>query len=70
MLDDFRDHVDYDYEEEKAQEVVFDAPIEHRQELLGMTPAQRFVVSMMLFFIVTLLSGFALLVTEKVVLPI
>jgi hypothetical protein len=40
-----------------------------RPDFLGMTPAQRFVIALMLLLIVCLLGAFTLLVTEKVVLP-
>jgi len=40
-----------------------------KADFLGMTPAQRFVIALMLLLIICLLSAFTLLVTEKVVLP-
>jgi hypothetical protein len=39
------------------------------QQLLGMTPVQRFILVFMLFMIVLVMGSFFLLATEKVVLP-
>lgn len=68
MLDDFRNQAN--------QTSYFDGddiykdpypPVE--KHFLGLTPVQRFVIALMLFFIVCLLGSFTLLVTEKIVLP-
>jgi hypothetical protein len=52
---DFSDEVEW--EEEKSSQI-----------FLGMTPAQRFVVAFLLFFIVIIISVFCLLVTGKIAL--
>jgi hypothetical protein len=44
-------------------------PYRPRADFLGLTPAQRFVIALMLLLITCLLGAFTLLVTEKVVLP-
>ena len=36
---------------------------------LGMTPVQRFILALMLFFMTCLVGSFFLLATEKIVLP-
>ena len=68
MLDDFR---------EQAGSSAFegeDAPVFHQtrptdRRFLGMSPAQRFVVALILLLMTCLLGAFCLLVTERVVLP-
>jgi hypothetical protein len=69
MLDDFRQQADTSsYDEEETP--TFGMPPVTKRELLGMTPAQRFVISLMLLFLVVLLSVFCLLVTGRVALPL
>ncbi len=69
MFDDLRDQADsssfLDEEESSLPEVSSLGP----RHFLGMTPAQRFVIALMLLLIACILSTFCLLVTEKVVLP-
>lgn len=73
MFDDLR---------QQADQSAFDTPVEEhdaytmqetpappRDRLLGMTPAQRFVISVMLFLMTLIMSSLCLLVTEKVFLP-
>ena len=65
MLDDFR---------QQADETPFEAeeyrlPARPKKYFLGMTPFQRFVIAAMLMMITCMLASFALLVTEKVVIP-
>jgi hypothetical protein len=70
MLDDFREQANASpfYEEEEPPS--FDElPVERKRLLLGMTAAQRFVVALMFLLIVCLIGAFALLVTERIVLP-
>jgi hypothetical protein len=68
MLDDFR-------EQANASELIDEEEIPQLEEtglsqkFLGMTPAQRFVIALMLLMITCLLSTFCLLVTEKVIPP-
>jgi hypothetical protein len=66
MFDDLRREADATpYDEEDPYKMD-----DHQKPfLLGMTPAQRFIVVLMLLMITCLISAFALLVTEKVVLP-
>jgi hypothetical protein len=65
MLDDFRQDADAAaFEDESA----FKLPPRPKRNFLGMTPFQRFVIAFMLLLIVCVLSSFALLVTEKVVI--
>jgi len=68
MLDDFREQANEAalFEEEDLFDELPPPPARH---FLGMTPAQRFVVALMLLTITLILSTFCLLVTEKVVLP-
>lgn len=65
MLDDFR---------QQAEEISFDdeevkRPYRPKKYFLGMSPFQRFVLATMLLIITCVLSSFALLVTEKIVIP-
>jgi len=65
MLDDFRQQADeIPFEEEEIR-----LPRRPKKYFLGMSPFQRFVLATMLLVIVCVLSSFALLVTEKVVIP-
>lgn len=64
MLDDFRQQADETpFEEEEIR-----LPPRPHKYFLGMSPFQRFVIALMLLLITCVLSGFALLVTEKVVI--
>jgi hypothetical protein len=65
MLDDFRQQADdAPFDEEEIRR-----PSRPKKYFLGLTPLQRFVLATMLLLIVCVLSSFALLVTEKVVIP-
>ena len=65
MLDDFRQQADeIPFEEEE-----YHPPDRPKKYFLGMTPFQRFVIATMLLVITCVLASFALLVTEKVVIP-
>jgi len=65
MLDDFRQQADEaPFEEEEIR-----VPRRPKKYFLGLSPFQRFVIATMLLVIVCVLSSFALLVTEKVVIP-
>jgi hypothetical protein len=68
MFDDFRQHGSF-FEEQEEERPVEQAPIETRRQLLGMSPVQRFVISLLLLMIVCMVSAFALIVTERVLLP-
>jgi chitodextrinase len=56
----------------KAEEIYnsSDEQEENGNNFLGMTAPQRFVIVMLLFFLVCVLGSFALILTEKVVLPL
>lgn len=66
-IDDIRNQFegDFDFSDEEEWEAE-----ETSQIFLGMTPAQRFVVAFLLFFIVIIVSVFCLLVTGKIALTI
>lgn len=72
MLDDFREQGssffddDEEPKDQEAEEVEETAP-RSRGNLLGMTPAQRFLIALLLLIITCLLSAFCLLVTQRVV---
>jgi hypothetical protein len=71
MLDDFREQASsssyYDEPEETFEEV---KPYRPKKRILGMTAGQRLVIALMLLFTVCVLGTLALLVTERIVLPI
>ncbi len=67
MLDDLRQQASLTYGEEAPS-------IEKRRKpsgrrFLGMTPIQRLIITVMLFFITTLIGSLCLLVSGKVFLP-
>jgi len=66
-LDDFRNQFDDDFD--FSEEEVWGDP-EPRPQFLGMTPAQRFILALLLFLTTAILSVFCLLVTGKLALPI
>jgi hypothetical protein len=70
MLDDFREQADGSLFSEEEAPAFGELPPVTKREFFGMSPAQRFVISLMLLFLVVLLSVFCLLVTGKVALPI
>lgn len=66
MFDDLREQAgDTSYFEEEEIFAVTAAP---QRDFLGMTPAQRLIVAILLLFITCLLSAFCLLATGSVVL--
>ena len=72
MLDDLRNSSFMDEEEpqEEKEEVAVKRPSRRKKgEFMGMTAPQRFVLVLLLFFMVCLLGSFALILTEKIVLP-
>ena len=71
MLDDFRQQANtspFFGEEDNPPPPESDRQV--KQEFLGMTPFQRFVISVILLILTTVLGAIILLVTEKVVLPL
>lgn len=70
MLDDFREQAgSASFFEEEEPPTYEDIPVQTKKQFLGMTPVQRFVISFLLLMIVCLVGTFALLATEKVILP-
>ena len=70
MLDDFREQAGSAsfFDEEEANEYN-EVPVQTQTQFLGMTPVQRLVIAFLLLAIVCLIGTFALLATEKVILP-
>ena len=67
MLEEFRQQAgESTFEEETFVEV---KPRRPRRRFLGMTPAQRFVIALMLLMTTCLLGALVLVVLEKVSLP-
>lgn len=59
---------DFDFSED---DVWGDDPVAApRGQFLGMTPAQRFVLALLLFLTATILAAFCLLVTGKIALTL
>ena len=72
MVDDLRgndDGIDFLEEEEQDPFAFEEEEVAEQTLLLGMTPIQRFVIAVMILFMICLLSSFCLLVTEKITLP-
>lgn len=68
MFEDLRAQASVSFEEEEETPVE-EMPRQVRRQFLGMTPVQRFVISLMLLLITCILGAFFLLVMEKVVPP-
>lgn len=71
MLDDFRRQASVDFFEEPVEEVP--PPQEEiivHHTFLGLTPVQRFMLSLMLLATTTMVGSLLLLVTGRVALPI
>ena len=68
-LDDIRNQFDDDFDF-SDDEVWGERVRDPKPELLGMTPAQRFVLAILLFFTAAIISAFCLLVAGKIALPI
>ncbi len=73
MFDDLRQQANQSpFGQPEEEQDVYDmkeAPAQPRDRLLGMTPAQRFVIAVMLLLMTLILSSLCLLVTEKIFLP-
>lgn len=72
MFDDLRKQADEsdDYEAESEDDLDSYKAFRYRPRyFLGMSPIQRFVIALMLFFMVLISSAFCLLVTEKIIPP-
>ena len=70
MLDDFRHQADSSLFDEEETPSFDELPSVTKREFLGLSPVQRFVIALLLLFLVVLLSSFCLLVTGKVALPL
>ena len=72
MLDDLRNSSSFEEEEPQegeGQSAVFERPSRRqRGEFLGMTAPQRFILSLMLLFMVCVVGAFLLVLFGKVVL--
>lgn len=72
MFDDLRQSADFQEEQERKQKPAPQRPVRRKtsqRQFLGMTPPQRFVVSLMLFIMTVLFGAFCLLVTGRIILP-
>lgn len=72
MIDDLRgtgDEMDFLDDEEQDPFAFEEEEVADDTLLLGMTAIQRFVIAVMILFMICLLSSFCLLVTEKITLP-
>ena len=57
-------------DEVQEEELHVEKPPNEEGLFLGMTPVQRFIIALMLLFMIIILGVLFLLVTEKIVLPI
>lgn len=74
MLDDLRNSSSFIDEEEtnEPEEEVIQQPAVRRRSketFLGMTAQQRFILSLMMFFMVCLLGSVALVITGSIAIP-
>jgi hypothetical protein len=75
MFDEFREQVDETsfFEDDESEEELVDSKLASQRssgKFLGMTPAQRFVIALMLLGMSCLLSTLCLLVTGRIALPV
>ena len=68
MLDDFREQADSPAFEGEDVPAFYETRRSERR-FLGMSPAQRWVVALILLLVTCLLGTFCLLATERIVLP-
>lgn len=72
MFDDLRQQVDDTNGFDAGNDDDLDSYKAYRSRpryFLGMSPAQRFVIALMLFFMVLITSALCLFVTEKIIPP-
>lgn len=69
MLDDLRNSAKESYLEDEAGTTPLAPQPKTRQNFLGMTAPQRFVLSVLLLIAVIVLGTFCLLITGRIVLP-
>ncbi len=72
MLDDLRNSVNAAYEEELAEEekLLEIKRSKSSKPFLGMTPLQRFIVSVIFFLMVLIIGAAILVVSQKMMPPI
>lgn len=71
MFDDLRKQVDdtEGFDAESDERDLVGAYRYSERHFLGMTPSQRFIIALMLLFMVVISSAFCLFVTEKIIPP-
>ncbi len=71
MFEDFRKQAESaDFPDEFQDETLpVEPPHKGYNRFLGLTPVQRFIIALMLMFMITLIGILFLLVTEKIVFP-
>jgi hypothetical protein len=73
MFDDLRaqaNTIDFEDETDSLEETIFrDDPPRRRGAFLGMTPPQRFIISVMLLMMTCILGTMCLLVFDRVWIP-
>lgn len=70
MLDDFRNQASSSpFFEEEEEDGISEPIYETRQEFLGMKPAQRFLIALIVLMLVCMIGSFFLLVTQAVAPP-
>lgn len=72
MLDDLRNSASASYAEEEplVEEKIVNPYNVKKEPFLGMTPVQRFIVSIFFLLMVLILGGFLLIVFQKIYLPL
>jgi hypothetical protein len=69
MLDDLRNSANSPFLNDEHFEPEEPQP-EEKRSFMGMTAVQRFVISLLLFFMVLILGGFLLILFQKVYPPV
>ena len=67
-IDDIRNELEDDFVFD--EEEIWEEPADTERIILGMNPIQRFVIALLLFLIVLIISTFCLLVAGKIALPL
>jgi hypothetical protein len=72
MFEDFRKQAESSEFDDEFQEEALSAetPRKNHSRFLGLTPIQRFIIALMLMFMITILGILFLMVTEKIVFPV
>lgn len=72
MLEDIREQAETaPFIDEEADQIVNEERSPQLEShFLGLTPAQRFVIALMILLVICILTTFTLLVTEKIVPPL